>query len=240
MNKLLEISILPVLLTLFAFKAGVFLQKKTKSPMCNPILVAVILVLLVLLVTGMDLEVYQAGNDFLSWLLTPATVCLAISMYEQFQILRKHIRVILVGVIAGAVSSLLMVLALSLIFSFTPEMMISLLPKSVTTAIGVPLCELAGGLPPITTAVIILTGIVASVLGPTLCKAFRLFLGFVCRFNGGIIMLNLTDFAVRLKQYLIACNCGRIFYKGILVVAYRGWFIFKLQAVFRLLLLLVI
>ena len=120
MNKLLEISILPVLLTLFAFKAGAFLQKKTKSPMCNPILVAVILVLLVLLVTGMDLEVYQAGNDFLSWLLTPATVCLAISMYEQFQILRKHIRVILVGVIAGAVSSLLMVLALSLIFSFTP------------------------------------------------------------------------------------------------------------------------
>ena len=174
MNKLLEISILPVLLTLFAFKAGAFLQKKTKSPMCNPILVAVILVLLVLLVTGMDLEVYQSGNNFLSWLLTPATVCLAISMYEQFQILRKHIRVILVGVIAGAVSSLLMVLALSLIFSFTPEMMISLLPKSVTTAIGVPLCELAGGLPPITTAVIILTGIVASVLGPTLCKAFRL------------------------------------------------------------------
>jgi putative effector of murein hydrolase len=95
-------------------------------------------------------------------------------MYEQFQILRKHIRVILVGVIAGAVSSLLMVLALSLIFSFTPEMMISLLPKSVTTAIGVPLCELAGGLPPITTAVIILTGIIASVLGPTLCKVVRL------------------------------------------------------------------
>ena len=174
MNELLSISILPVVLTLLSYRAGVFLQQKTKSPICNPILVAVILVLGTLGITGMELKTYQAGSTFLSWLMTPATVCLAISMYEQFQILRKNTPVILAGVAAGAVSCLLMVLGFSLLFGFDRELTVSLLPKSVTTAIGVPLSQLAGGLTPITTAAIILTGITASVLGPTLCRIFRL------------------------------------------------------------------
>jgi len=173
-NELLSISILPVVLTLLSYRAGVFLQQKTKSPICNPILVAVILVLGSLGITGMELKTYQAGSAFLSWLMTPATVCLAISMYEQFQILRKNTPVILAGVAAGAVSCLLMVLGFSLLFGFERELTVSLLPKSVTTAIGVPLSQLAGGLTPITTAAIILTGITASVLGPTLCRIFRL------------------------------------------------------------------
>ena len=174
MNELLTISILPVMLTLLAFQAGLFLQKKLRSPLCNPILVAVILVLLFMAATGMELETYQAGATFLSWLITPATVCLAISMYEQFQVLRKNIPAILTAVAAGAVSCLLMVLGLSLLFGLDRALTVSLLPKSVTTAIGVPLSQMAGGLAPITTAVIILTGITASVLGSTLCRLFRL------------------------------------------------------------------
>ena len=137
-------------------------------------LVAVILVLGFLCLTGMELKTYQAGASFLSWLMTPATVCLAISMYEQFQVLKKNTPVILAGVAAGAVACLAMVLGLSLLFGFDRELTVSLLPKSVTTAIGVPLSQLAGGLTPITTAAIILTGITASVLGPALCKVFHL------------------------------------------------------------------
>lgn len=174
MNELLSISILPVIVTLLAYRVGLFCQKKVRSPLCNPILIAVILVLLFLGLTGMELETYQSGAAFLSWLMTPATVCLAISMYEQFRILRKNIPVILAGVAAGAISCLAMVLGLSLLFGFDRELTVSLLPKSVTTAIGVPLSQIAGGLAPITTAAIILTGITASVLGPTLCRLFRL------------------------------------------------------------------
>ena len=174
MHDLLSISILPVILTLLAYRAGALLQQKTKSPICNPILIAVLLVLGFLSLTGMELKTYQAGAAFLSWLMTPATVCLAISMYEQFQVLKKNTPVILAGVAAGAVACLGMVLILSLLFGFDRELTVSLLPKSVTTAIGVPLSQLAGGLTPITTAAIILTGITASVLGPTLCKVFRL------------------------------------------------------------------
>lgn len=174
MTGLLEISLLPVLVTFLAFRAGQLIQGKLKSPLCNPILIAVVLVLLFLTVTGMELPAYQSGMSFISWLMTPATICLAVSMYEQYQVLKKNTPMILVGVAAGAVSCLVMVLLFSMAFGFDRELTVSLLPKSVTTAIGVPLSQMAGGLPSITTAAIILTGITASVLGPSLCRLFRL------------------------------------------------------------------
>lgn len=174
MSELLSISILPVLLTLLAFRLGQILQRKTKSPVFNPILVAVILVLLFLKGTGMELSAYQQGASMLSWLMTPATVCLAISMYEQFQILRKNTPVILAGVAAGAVSCLILVLLFGILARFDRTLTLSLLPKSVTTAIGVPLSQIVGGMASVTTAAIILTGITASILGPWLCRLFRL------------------------------------------------------------------
>lgn len=174
MNELLQISILPVVLTLLAYRCGTWIQQKTKTPLCNPILIAVILVLVFLGASGMELKTYQAGASFLSWLMTPATVCLAISMYEQFQTLRKNMPVILVSVAAGAIACLGTVAGLSLLLGFDRELTVSLLPKSVTTAIGVPLSQMSGGLTSITTAAIILTGITASVLGPSLCRLFRL------------------------------------------------------------------
>lgn len=174
MGELLNIPIFPVVLTLIAYQAGAALQKKLKSPLCNPILIAVILVLLFLSVTGLELEAYQAGTSLMSWLMTPATVCLAISMYEQLQILRKRFAVLLAGVAAGVVSCLIMVLLFCLLFRFDLELTASLLPKSVTTAIGVPLTQMIGGLPAVTTAAIIFSGITASILGPGLCRLFRL------------------------------------------------------------------
>ena len=174
MHELLEIGILPVIVTLLAFRTGQFFQQKTRSPLCNPILIAVILVLLFLTGTGMELGDYQQGTSLLSWLMTPATVCLAISMYEQFQVLRKSTPMILAGVAAGALSCLLTVLLFALAAGFDRTLTVSLLPKSVTTAIGVPLSQIAGGMDSITTAAIILTCITASVLGPGLCRLFRL------------------------------------------------------------------
>ena len=174
MSEFLQISLLPVLVTLLAFRAGQLIQGKLKSPLFNPILVAVILVLGFLSVTGMELAAYQTGISFISWLMTPATICLAVSMYEQYQVLKKNTPVILAGVAAGAIACLVTVLALCLLFGFDRELTVSLLPKSVTTAIGVPLSQMSGGLPPITTAAIILTGITANVLGPALCRLFRL------------------------------------------------------------------
>ena len=173
-KELLEIGILPVLVTLLAYQAGVMLRQKIKSPLCNPILVAVILILCFLSYSGMELKVYQAGNSVLSWLLTPATVSLAVSMYEQFQILKKNLPMILAGVAAGAVSCLIMVILFGALVGFDPVLTVSLLPKSITTAIGVVLSEMLGGMPGVTTAAIIFTGIFASIMGPIFCRIFRL------------------------------------------------------------------
>lgn len=174
MTEWLQIGILPVALTLLAYQCGLWLQRKVKSPICNPILIAVILMLAFLSVTGMENQSYQSGMAALSWLMTPATICLAIPMYEQVSILKKNFTAILAGLTAGAVGSLLFVLVFSLLAGFDRQLTVSLLPKSVTSAIGVPLSQLADGVAAITTLAIILSGILANILSTTLFRLFRL------------------------------------------------------------------
>ena len=172
MTSLLSIGILPVVLTLFAYQFGVQCQKKFKSPVCNPILVGMVLVILFLSITGMDRKSYQDGVKNLSWLMTPATISLAIPMYEQFQALRKNLNAIAAGVAAGTVSCLIMVLVLSLLFGYERSLTVSLIPKGITTAIGMTLAELYGGTPSIATLAIVITGILGNMFGPYFCKWF--------------------------------------------------------------------
>lgn len=172
MNQLLSIGILPVVLTLFAYQIGLQCQKKWKTPLFNPILIGMLLVILFLSLTGMERRSYQEGTKYLSWLMTPATISLAIPMYEQFQILRKNLKAIAVGVAAGTISCLGMVLALSLIFGYDQSLTISLLPKGITTAIGMTLAELYGGTSSIATLAIVITGILGNMFGTYFCKWF--------------------------------------------------------------------
>lgn len=172
MKNLLSIEIFPLLLTLGAFQIGRLCQQRWKKPIFNPTLIGMLLVIGFLLLTGMDPQGYTAGMGKLSWLMTPATICLAIPMYEQFQVLKKSLKAILAGVAAGAVSCMLVILILGTLLRFEEAILISLLPKSVTTAIGVSLSELFGGMGGVTTAVIIVTGIGGNMLGPVLCKLF--------------------------------------------------------------------
>ena len=174
MNELLSLSVLPLVLTLLAFRLGQVIQQKAKSPLLNPILVAVVIIVVFLLLTGMPAGDYQAGMKSISWLLTPATVCLAIPMYEQLRALRKNLPAIAAGVCIGAVSSLVMVLGFCLMAGFEQSLTLSLLPKSITTAIGAVLAESAGGIPSLATAAIIFSGIFANILGTLLCRLFRI------------------------------------------------------------------
>lgn len=172
MTELLNIGILPVVLTLFAYQMGVLCQKKFKLPIFNPILIGMIIVILTLKVTGLSTGSYQNGVKLLSWLMTPATVCLAIPMYEQVQALRKNLKAILVGVAAGALSCLAMLLIFSLVMGFDRNLTVSILPKGITAAIGVSLTELFGGTPSITTLGISVTGIGGNMFGRQFCKWF--------------------------------------------------------------------
>lgn len=174
MTAFFEITLLPLILTLGAFRVGQLCQAKWKNPLFNPTLIAAVLLIVFLLVTGMDIGVYKAGASTISWLMTPATIALAIPMYEQFQALRKNLKAIAAGVAAGAVSCLLMLLGGGLLLKFDASIIISLMPKSVTTAIGVALSEMFGGMGAVSTAAIVVTGIFANMMGLTFCKLFRI------------------------------------------------------------------
>lgn len=174
MAEFLQIALLPLTLTVGAYQLGLFIQKKLRSPLFNPILIAMVLILVFLGLTGMKNADYQAGMSAISWLLTPATICLAIPLYQQFSVLKKDLPGILAGIAAGTVASLLFVLGWCMLFRYDRALLMSLLPKSVTSAIGVPLTQMGGGLSPIATTAIILTGILGSLLGPVFCKLFRL------------------------------------------------------------------
>lgn len=175
MTELLSgVSLFPLVLTIGSYQIGLWFRKKWNHPICNPILIAVILVILFLLLTGYPVETYQAGTSAIQWLLTPATVCLALPLYEHLKVLKKKPPAILIGVLAGTVTSLGCILLMCRLFSLEPQLSVSLLPKSITTAMGIVLSQQNGGILPLTTAVIIITGILGSLTGTTMCKLLRL------------------------------------------------------------------
>ena len=163
-----------VTLSLVAYMVGVFLKKKFKSGIFNPLLISIIITIVVLLVSGVDYEIYNEGAKYLSWLLTPATVCLAIPLYEQWELLRKNYKAVMLGLLAGVVTSLCTVLVLCYVLKLSHEEYVTLLPKSITTAIGMGISEELGGYVTITVAVIVVTGVIGNILGELICKVFKI------------------------------------------------------------------
>lgn len=168
------LTYLPVMLTVGCYLLAVYVQKKTGWGFLSPIILAAAAVFLVLKLIRMPVAAYTRENRFLAYLLTPATICLGLSLYEQLQKLKKELPILLAGILAGTVSSLLVTVLLCRLFQLNGALSVSLLPKSVTTAIGSVLSEENGGSASVTTAAIILTGNVGYLLGPVLCRLFRL------------------------------------------------------------------
>lgn len=132
--------------------------------------IAVTIVLL--LSTGVDYDTYNEGAKYLSWLLTPATVCLAIPLYEQLELLKKNWAAVAAGIVSGVLTSLATVFVLALLFGLNHQEYVTLLPKSITTAIGMGVSEELGGYVTITVAVIVITGVLGNILGELVCRIF--------------------------------------------------------------------
>ncbi|MCI8317698.1 MAG: LrgB family protein [Lachnospiraceae bacterium] len=163
-----------VVVSLLAYEFGLFLKRRLKLAICNPLLVSIVAVIVVLTVFGIDYERYEEGAKLLSYLLTPATVCLAIPLYEQITLLKKNSKAIMAGILSGVASSLLSILAMAALFGFSHEEYVTLLPKSITTAIGMGISQELGGIVTITVAVIIVTGILGNVIGEHICRLFHI------------------------------------------------------------------
>ena len=150
-------------LTVAAYFAGTVVKKKLKLAIFNPLLIAILLTMGVLLWLNIDYETYEGSAKYLSYLLTPATVSLAIPLYEQIELLKKNWKAVFAGIFSGVLASMVSVLLFALVFHLNHAEYVTFLPKSITTAIGMGVSEELGGYVAITVAVIIITGIIGNI-----------------------------------------------------------------------------
>lgn len=173
MTELTASPFFGIALSILAYWVGIWLQRKTGLVVCNPLIIAIVLVSGVLLLFRIPYEAYNAGGEIINMFLAPATACLAVSVYSKLSLLRRCWLPILVGCVMGSLASMGSVFLLCRLFGLDAAVTASLLPKSVTTPIAVSLSGSHGGMPPITVVAVILTGILGSVLSPSLIRLFR-------------------------------------------------------------------
>lgn len=175
MNAFLESSVFfGVFATVFVYLAGLSIRRRTGVALCNPLLISIAMMIGILLLFHIDYAAYKSSTNLISSLLTPATVCLAVPLYEQLSLLKKHPLAIAAGIASGVLTSLICVLSLSMLFRLDHASYVTLLPKSVTTAIGMGVSEELGGYVSITVASILITGIIGNICAETLCKFFKI------------------------------------------------------------------
>ena len=163
-----------IVLTLLAYEIGLWANRKFKLAIFHPILIAGAIVIGVLLLSGISYDAYNSSAQHITYLLTPTTVCLAVPLYSQIDKLRAHKGAVFGGILAGVLTNLATICGLSMLFKLSHTDYVTLLPKSITTAIAIPLTEEYGGIVPITVAAITITGILGSVIASGVCRLFRI------------------------------------------------------------------
>lgn len=163
-----------VVISLLAYQIGSRIKKKVKLAIANPLLISVILIVAVLLLFGIDYEAYNNGAKYISYFLTPATVSLAIPLYRRLELLKKYPKAIFGGIAAGVLTTMVSILVMSIAFGLTHEQYVTLLPKSITTAIGMGISEKMGGIVTITVVAISITGILGNIVAEALCKLCKI------------------------------------------------------------------
>lgn len=174
MMQIINSPLFSIALCIIAFEIGGLIHRKTKIDALNPLLIAIALVIVILKMLDIPLEVFNEGGKFINMLLGPATVVLAIPMYDQLHTLKKYIIPILISTAVGAMTSLVSVMMLCKLFGLNEVLLASLMPKSVTTPIAVEVSAKHGGIAAITIAAVVVTGILGAVIAPALIKIFKL------------------------------------------------------------------
>lgn len=171
MNTLFETAAFSgAALTMLAYFFGVWVKNKTGNQFFNPILIAIVLIISFLAVSGTDYDAYNSSAKYVSWFLTPATVSLAIPLYRQLERLKSNIKAIMLGILSGVVASGVGILLLAVLFNLSHTEYVTLLPKSITSAIGMGVADELGGLSAITVPVIIITGIFGNITAEMVLK----------------------------------------------------------------------
>lgn len=163
-----------IVLSLLTYWLAVQIRKKFNYPIFNPLLMSALFSILVLIIFKIDYKTYHQGAQYISFLLTPSTVCLAVPLYKQSQILLKHLDAIIVSILSGCVAGMFSVVILCLLFHANDVILFSMLPKSITTAIAMGISELIHGNATITVGIVIMTGIFGAMVAKTILKIFNI------------------------------------------------------------------
>jgi predicted murein hydrolase (TIGR00659 family) len=174
MNEVLNNSLFGIMLSLFAFEVSCYIYKKTKFPFLNPLLISILIIIGILVGLNINFETYNKGGQFISIFLGPATVILAVPLYKQISLLKKHAGPILVGIFIGSSVGIISIILLSHAFELNEILIKSLTPKSVTTPIGMEISKQMQGIVPITVAAIVISGIIGSIVGNPICKVLKI------------------------------------------------------------------
>ena len=173
MSEFLETSsFFGLVITLVVYILVDALHRKFRAPLLNPLLLTIVIVIVFLLIFDIDYESYNSSARYLSYFLTPATVCFAVPLYEKLDLLRRNWKALTIGIISGVVSSTVSVYLMARLFSLDYANYVTFLPKSITTAIAIGVCEELGGYVAITIPVIVVTGIFGNIIAPTACRIF--------------------------------------------------------------------
>lgn len=173
-NVMLTSATMGVVISLIGFFIGILCREKFKLPIFNPLLIAIIFTIGFVSIFRIDYDSYFFSAKYLSWLLTPATVALAVPLYKEIDKLKANWKMILISIACGCISSVVTVLVLSLVFRFNHAQYVTFLPKSITTAIGMGVAEELGGIVPVTVAAIIVTGIFGAIIADIVFKIFHI------------------------------------------------------------------
>lgn len=173
MSEIYASPLFGIVLCIFSFEIGLWINRKTHSPLANPLMIAVVICIAVLQIFSIPLESFQQGGDIITMFLAPATAALSLSIYNQLDTLKKNLLPILAGTLTGSITSIGSVIGLCKLFGLDEELTASLIPKSVTTPIAMEVSRQHGGIVSITVAAVIVTGIFGAILAPVLIKLFR-------------------------------------------------------------------
>jgi predicted murein hydrolase (TIGR00659 family) len=174
MKDIISSPVFGVLISIIAYEIGSFIKQKLKLSIFNPLLIAIIILIIFLSQFNIKYEDYNNGGQIISFFLAPATVALALPLYKKFSLFKKNALPILFGILCGAASGIVSIIILAKLFNLSAELTKSLLPKSITTPIGMALSKQLGGIPSITVVAIIITGILGSIIGPFLYKILKI------------------------------------------------------------------
>lgn len=170
MYNVLNTPIFGIVLTVLFFNIAVYIQKKTKNPAFNPLLISILGIIVCLNIFKIPYENYKIGGEAINYFLGPITIVLAVPLYRQFELLKKYKFEILIGISCGVIVSFISIILIGKLFNTSTEIINSLIPKSITSPMGISLANTINGIQAVTVVCIILTGILGAIIAPTVFK----------------------------------------------------------------------